>query len=125
MIMTQPGQRDGQRATGQSTIRDRYPVVRPRDGAADIASERCIATPEITIVVMRLSGSSSWRFEHDNGYMLRVPLVVRDASLLPVADSDEIPPPLVGEVPGCFCRVVGGRSHGRRPAVGVVVAADH
>ena len=57
------------------------------------------AVPELTIVVVRLSGSSSWRFEHDNGYMLRMPLFVRDALLLPVADSAEIPPPLAGEVP--------------------------
>jgi hypothetical protein len=62
-------------------------------------SKRGIAVPELTIVVMRLSGSSSWRFEHDNGYMLRMPLFVRDASRLPVADSAEIPPPLAGEVP--------------------------
>jgi hypothetical protein len=47
---------------------------------------------------MRLSGSSSWRFEHDDGYMFHLPLFVRDASRLPVADSDEIPPPLIGEV---------------------------
>jgi hypothetical protein len=48
---------------------------------------------------MRLAGSPSWRFEHDNGYMLRMPLFVRDASLLPVANSDEVPPPLAGDVP--------------------------
>lgn len=97
--MTRPGQPDGQRLTGQAMIRDRYPVVRPGDGAASTPCERRIARPELTIEVMRLSGSSSWRFEHDNGYMLRMPLFVRDTSLLPVADSDEIPPPLVGEVP--------------------------
>jgi hypothetical protein len=47
---------------------------------------------------MHRAGSSSWRFEHDNGYMLQPALFVRDAAMLPVVDSAEMPPPLVGAV---------------------------
>jgi hypothetical protein len=52
-----------------------------------------------TVVSVRVAGSSSWRFEHDDLDILRVALHVRDATRLPVADSAEVPPPLTGKVP--------------------------
>jgi hypothetical protein len=48
---------------------------------------------------MHVAGSRSWRFEHDDGYMLHQALFVRDATRLPVAGAAEVPPPLAGEVP--------------------------
>lgn len=48
---------------------------------------------------MRIAGSKSWRFEHDNLDVLRRALFVRDAAMLLVTDSVDVPPRLSGEVP--------------------------
>jgi hypothetical protein len=48
---------------------------------------------------VRFAGSKSWRFEHDDLDVLRRALFVRDAAMLPVAASEEIPPRLTGDVP--------------------------
>jgi hypothetical protein len=58
---------------------------------------------------MHVAGSRSWRFEHDDGYMLHEALFVRDATLLPVAGSAEVPPPLAGEVPDVSAAVPAAR----------------
>lgn len=52
---------------------------------------------------MHRAGSGSWRFEHDNLDILHHAVFVRDAAMLPVAGSAEVPPPLIGEFsPGPF-----------------------
>lgn len=48
---------------------------------------------------VRVAGSNSWRFEHDNLDILQVALFVRDAARLPVAAAADVPPPMTGEVP--------------------------
>jgi hypothetical protein len=44
---------------------------------------------------MRLAGSSSWRFEHDDLDILHHAVFVRDAAMLPVAGTAEVPPRLL------------------------------
>ena len=48
---------------------------------------------------VRIAGSKSWRFEHDDLDILRRALFVRDAAMLSVAASVEVPPRLSGDVP--------------------------
>jgi hypothetical protein len=48
---------------------------------------------------VRRAGSKSWRFEHDDLDVLRRALFVRDAAMLPVAASADVPPRLTGDVP--------------------------
>jgi hypothetical protein len=51
------------------------------------------------IAIVHRAGSNSWRFEHDNLEMLHQALLVRDAAMLQVPGSADVPPPLIGEVP--------------------------
>ena len=48
---------------------------------------------------MRFAGSKSWRFGHDDLDVLRRALFVRDAAMLPVTASVDVPPRLSGEIP--------------------------
>jgi hypothetical protein len=48
---------------------------------------------------VRLAGTKSWRFGHDDLDVLRRALFVRDAAMLPVAASADVPPRLSGEIP--------------------------
>jgi hypothetical protein len=48
---------------------------------------------------VRLAGTKSWRFGHDDLDVLRRALFVRDAALLPVAASADVPPQLSGDIP--------------------------
>ena len=45
------------------------------------------------------TGSSSWRFGHDDLHILHRALFVRDAAMLPVTASAEVPPRLISDVP--------------------------
>ena len=49
---------------------------------------------------MYQAGSPSWRFMEDDAQFLHLALFMRDATGLAVTRSDDIPPPLAGEVPG-------------------------
>ena len=53
---------------------------------------------------MYQAGSPSWRFIEDDAQFLHLALFMRDAAGLAVAHSDDIPPPLAGEVPGQAAR---------------------
>jgi hypothetical protein len=48
---------------------------------------------------VRLAGTKSWRFGHDDLDVLRRALFVRDAAMLPVTASVDVPPRLSGEIP--------------------------
>ena len=48
---------------------------------------------------MRLAGTKSWRFGHDDLDVLRRALFVRDAAMLPVTAAADVPPRLSGEIP--------------------------
>jgi hypothetical protein len=48
---------------------------------------------------MRKAGSPSWRFVEDEAQFLHLALFVRDAPGLAVERSDDIPPPLTGDLP--------------------------
>ena len=49
---------------------------------------------------MRKAGFPSWRFMEDDAQFLHLALFMRDATGLPVARSDDIPPHLAEELPG-------------------------
>jgi hypothetical protein len=48
---------------------------------------------------VRFAGSKSWRFGHDDLDVLRRALFVRDAAMLPVSVSVDVPPRLSGDIP--------------------------
>ena len=48
---------------------------------------------------MRFAGTKSWRFGHDDLDVLRRALFVRDAAVLPVTASVDVPPRLSGDIP--------------------------
>ena len=69
----------------------------PRSGSTEHApGERWLPSDNCDV---RIAGSKSWRFEHDDLYVLRRALFVRDAAMLPVAASVDVPPRLSGDVP--------------------------
>jgi hypothetical protein len=48
---------------------------------------------------VRVAGTKSWRFGHDDLDVLRRALFVRDAAMLPVIASADVPPRLSGDIP--------------------------
>jgi hypothetical protein len=48
---------------------------------------------------VRFAGTKSWRFGHDDLDVLRRALFVRDAAVLPVTASVDVPPRLSGDIP--------------------------
>jgi hypothetical protein len=66
---------------------------------------------------MYKSGSPSWRFMEDNAQFLHLALFMRDATGLAVTRSDDVPPPLAGEVPG-QAGTLPGPNGGRLPRSG-------